>query len=222
MSEVPRTPTPLTRAQMAAMLVPAYVEMFGEEPDRNRAELLLALAMLENANGAAIIQHNWGNVSVFPSEAVSYWRPPWYDLAAVEQLPEGPKKQRLLDVHQRMLDHKAPSAFLALPSHEVGLQRWLGELKRRPTVLEAASSGDAVRFAHQIFATRYCPDPECRDAGPQYGKLRDAIAEQGLFAGLKKKVSAVAAVESRLSSSSSPPRPQLSGSHAGAGGERSA
>jgi hypothetical protein len=186
-SEVPRTATPLTRAAMAALFVPAYVERFGQEPDRNRAEMLLALAFLENANGAAIIQFNWGNVSVTPSDAVNYWRPPWFDLVEVEAMPEGAKKARLLDVHQRMIDHKAPSAFLALPSHAAGLQRWLGELQRRPNVLEAATSGDPVAFAHAIFSTRYCPDPECRDAGPSYGKLRDEIRAAGYFAGLKKK-----------------------------------
>jgi hypothetical protein len=204
---------------MAALLVPAYVDMFGEEPDRARAELLLALALIENANGAAIIQHNWGNVSTLPSEGVSYWRPPWFDLAEVQALPDGPKKNRYLDVHQRMLEHKAPQAFLALPSHAVGLQRWLGELKRRPSVLEAASAGDATRFAHEIFNTRYCPDPECRDAGPSYAKARDQIAAAGLFDGLKKK-SAGAAEVSRLSSSSSPLRLQsCSLVDAGAGGE---
>ncbi len=188
MSEVARTATPLTRAEMAALLVPAYVQRFGAEPDRDRAEMLLALAFLENANGSAIIDFNWGNVSVTPSAAVNYWRPPWFDLAEVEAMPEGAKKARLLDVHQRMVDGKAPSAFLALSSHAAGLQRWLGELARRPTVLDAASSGDAEAFAHQIFATRYCTDPECRDAGPSYAKLRDEIRAAGYFAGLKKKL----------------------------------
>jgi len=187
MGEVARTATPLTRAEMAALFVPAYVERFGVEPDRDRAELLLALAFNENANGSAIIDFNWGNVSVTPSDSVNYWRPPWFDLAEVEAMPDGAKKTRLLDVHQRMVDGNAPSAFLALPSHAAGLQRWLGELERRPSVLDAASSGDADAFAQQIFATRYCTDPECRDAGPSYGKLRDEIRAAGYFAGLKKK-----------------------------------
>lgn len=187
MTQVPRTVTALTRQQMAELFVPAYVELFGASPDRDRAEMLLALAFIENANGAAIIQHNWGNVSVTPSDAVTYWRPPWFDLAEVEAMPESARKARYLDVHQRMLDHKAPQAFLALPSHAAGLKRWLGELKRRPSVLAAASSGDANAFAQQIFETRYCPDPECRDAGPSYGKLRDEIRDAGWFASLEKK-----------------------------------
>lgn len=194
MSEVPRTATPLSRAEMAARFLAGYVERFGQQPDRNRAELLLALAFLENANGSAIIQFNWGNVSTTARDSVNYWRPPWFDLVEVEAMPDGPKKARLLDVHQRMLDNAAPSAFLALPSHDAGVQRWLGELQRRPNVLEAATSGDPVAFAHAIFSTRYCPDPECRDAGPSYGKLRDEIRAAGYFAGLKKKSAALEAV----------------------------
>lgn len=190
--EVPRTPTALTRPEMAALFVPAYVLRFGELPDRDRAEMLLALACMENANGKAIIQFNWGNVSVFPSDAIMYWRPPWFDLATIEALPEGPKKARLLDFHQRMVDHKAPSAFLALPSHEAGLDRWLHDLQRRPTVLAAASAGDPIEFAHRIFDSKYCPDVECRDAGPSYGKIRDEIRAAGLF-------SALASVEKKKS-----------------------
>lgn len=198
MSEVPRTATPLTRAEMAALFVPAYVERFGTAPDRDRAELLLALAFLENANGAAIIQFDWGNLAVKASDAVNYWRPPWFSLVDVEAMPEGAKKARLLDLHQRMLDGKAPAAFLALPSHAVGLQRWLGELARRPSLLAAASTGDAQAFAAQIFATRYCTDPECRDAGPSYAKLRDEIRAAGYFAGLKKKLAPPEAVPVEL------------------------
>ncbi len=187
MTQVARTPTPLSRDEMAARFLPAYRAVFGTDPDRNRAELLLALAWLENANGAAFIQFNWGNLSVKPSDAVLYWRPPWFDLAEVEALPEGAKKARLLDVHTRMLAGTAPEAFRAYLSHEQGLSAWLELLKRRPAILDAASSGDAVAFAHAIYSTKYCPDRECRDAGPSYARKRDEIRAAGYFAGLQQK-----------------------------------
>jgi hypothetical protein len=189
MTQVPATATPLTRDATAALLVPAYVEVFGELPDRNRAELLLALIWIENANGQAFIQRNWGNLSTKPSAGVDYWRPSWFDLAQVEAMPDGAKKARLLDLHARMLAKKAPEAFRAFASHPEGLRAWLRLLKSpgmRP-LLEAASSGDAVAFAHAVFSTRYCPDPECRAAGPSYARQRDLIHSAGYFEGLKKK-----------------------------------
>jgi len=195
MTQVARTPTPLTRDETAARFVPAYRAVFGANPDRNRAEMLLALAWLENANGQAFIQFNWGNLSVRPSDAVLFWRPPWFDLAEVEALPEGSKKARLLDVHARMVAGKAPQAFRAYRSHEEGLAAWLRLLKDRPSILAAATSGDPVAFAHAIYSTKYCPDQECRDAGPSYGRLRDQIRKAGYFAALD--------VQSRASSSSS-------------------
>ncbi len=189
MSEVPLTPTPLTRDATAQMFLPAYAAVFGELPDRNRAEMLLALVWLENANGQSIIQFNWGNLSTKASDGVAYWRPTWFDLAKVEAMEDGPKKARLLMLHQRMLNNAAPSAFRAFADHQSGVRAWLSLLKqpRMAPVLQAASSGDPVKFAHAIFSSKYCPDPECRDAGASYGKLRDQIRAAGYFEDLKKK-----------------------------------
>lgn len=192
MSEVPATVTPLTRDETATQFLAAYRAAFGADPDRNRAELLLALVWIENANGAAIIRNNWGNLASSGTSG-DYWRPGWYDLEAVEAMPEGPKKARYLDLHARMLAHAAPSAFSAWPTQEVGARKWL-ELLQKPgmrQVLDAASSGDAERFARAIHASRYCPDPECLNAGPSYARARDQIRAAGYFATLKKKVQAV-------------------------------
>lgn len=194
MSEVPAKATPLTRDATAALLVPAYVEVFGEAPDQARAELLLALIWIENANGQSIIQNDWGNLATKPSLGGDYWRPPWFDLDQVEAMPDGAKKARLLDLHQRMLDGKAPEAFRAFATQQDGLRAWLRLLATpgmRP-ILTAASSGDAVAFAHAIFSTRYCPDPECKAAGPSYARTRDLIHAAAYFDGLKKKSVAVA------------------------------
>jgi hypothetical protein len=199
-SEVPATRTPLTRDATAALFVPAYVAIFGAEPDQNRAEMLLALAWLENANGQSFIQFDWGNLSTSPSSGVDYWRPPWFDAAAIAALPEGTaaeqsRKSRMLDLHSRMLAHQAPEAFRAFTSHDAGIAAWLRVLAQpnMAPVLAAASSGDPVAFAHAIFSSRYCPDPECQNAGPSYGALRDQIHAAAYFDGLKKKPRARAA-----------------------------
>lgn len=204
MSEVPANSTPLTRDETAALFLPGYEAVFGEPPDQQRAELLLALVWLENANGASIIQGNWGNLSVKPGDAVTYWRPPWFDLEKVEAMPDSAKKNRLLDVHARMVAGTAPEAFRAFPDQQAGLRAWLELLKRRQPILDAASSGDPVAFAHAIFDTKYCPDPECRDAGPSYAKLQETIRSLGYFKDLKKKrpaqlVAAVVPLEQALS-----------------------
>lgn len=188
---VPRTPTPLSRDATAALFLPAYQNVFGSEPDRDRAELLLALLWLENANGQAIIQNNWGNLSARPSDAIDYWRPTWFDLEEVEALPESTqaeraKKTRLRGLHDRMVAGTAPSAFRAFPSQAAGLDAWLRLLANRKVILDAASSGDPVRFAHAIYSSHYCTDKECRDAGPSYGKLRDQVRAADYFGELKK------------------------------------
>lgn len=193
MSEVSSIPTPLTRDATAELFVPAYVDVFGEAPDRDRAELLLALIWIENANGASIIRNNWGNLATKPSFGGDYWRPAWFDLDQVQAMPDSAKRARLLDLHQRMVDGRAPEAFRAFATQADGLRAWLRFLSSpamRP-VLEAASSGNAVAFAHAIFSSGYCPDPECKAAGPSYARQRDLIHNAGYFDGLKKKLRAV-------------------------------
>lgn len=175
--EKPRTATPLSKDELAAQFLAAYQNRFGELPDRNRAELLLALLYIENAKGQAIIQHNWGNVSTRASADVDYWRPPWFDVDALDDAD--PKKPHLVDLHNRMIAGKAPSAFLALPSHEVGAHRWLGAVPK--SMLAAASSGDPFAFASAYFTSRYCPDPECRDSGPSFKRLQAEIRSAKYF-----------------------------------------
>ena len=204
MGEVPATRTPLTRDATAASLVPAYVRVFGSPPDRNRAELLLAQVWLENANGQSIIDRNIGNLSTSPSSGGDFWRPPWFDLEAVNALPDDDKhKARYLMLNQRMQAGQAPSAFRAFDTFDQGFDAWLrvlGSPSKAP-ILAAASSGDANAFAKAIFDTGYCPDPECRDAGPSYARLRDQIHAASYFDALseKKKVAPAPAVLDGLS-----------------------
>lgn len=190
MSEVPAQRTPLTRDATAAALVPAYVRAFGVEPDRNRAELLLAQVWLENNNGQSIIDHNIGNVTTSPSSGADFWRPPWFDRAGVDALPDtDPNKARYLMLNTRMMAGAAPSAFRAFDSFDQGFDAWLRLLgsASKQAILSAASSGDAEAFARAIFTTGYCPDPECKTAGPSYAKLRDQIRAASYFDGLEQQ-----------------------------------
>lgn len=201
MSEVAATRTPLTRDATAAALVPAYVRVFGAPPDRNRAELLLSQVWLENANGQSIIDRNIGNLTTSPSSGGDYWRPPWFDRDALDALPDTDKnKARYLRLNDRMEAGQAPSAFRAFDSFDQGFDAWLRLLgtPAKAAILTAASSGDANAFAKAIFETKYCTDPECRDAGPSYARLRDQIRAASYFDGLdeqKKKVPQVPALQ---------------------------
>lgn len=188
--QVPALRTPLTRDATAQALVPAYVRVFGAEPDRDRAELLLAQVWLENRNGESIIQRNIGNLSTSPSSGLDYWEPPWVDLAAVEALPESdPKRARYLALHERMLKGEAPRAFRAFPTFDAGFEAWLKLLAtpRMQPILQAASSGDPDAFARATFTTGYCADDECKTAGPSYANLVQQIRGAGYFAALEKK-----------------------------------
>lgn len=182
--EFPATATPVTPSAMAQAVPLAYARRFGQAPDRETAELLLALLFLENDHGRAVIQHNWGNISVFAGPNVDYWRPPWFDLAEVEARPDTDKKKaRYLKLHQQMLDHQAPSAFRAFPDDESGIVVWLANVK--PSMYDAAATGDPLEFAHAYWSSGYCPDQACKDSGPTFRALQAEIRNAGYFAELE-------------------------------------
>jgi hypothetical protein len=188
--EFPGNATPVTPSAMAAAVVPAYAQRFGRPPDRETAELLLALLFIENDHGRAVIEHNWGNISTFAGPAVDYWRPPWFDLDAVNARPDtDPKKKRYLALHQQMLDHKAPSAFRAFRDDQQGIVVWLANVK--PSMYDAAATGDPKQFAFAYWSSGYCPDEACKNSAPTFAALQAEIRRAGYFAALepsKKKV----------------------------------
>lgn len=165
------------------MVPPGVLARFGALPDRESAELLTALVYLENARGSAIIQHNWGNISCFASASVDFWRPPWFDLAAVQALPDTDKnKARYIAQNASMKANKLPSAFRAFDTHAQGINVWLATVK--PSMYAAAASGDPEAFAHADWSSGYCPDLACKNSGPTFAKLQAEIRAKGYFAGL--------------------------------------
>lgn len=182
--EFPGNATPVTPSAMAAAVVPAYAQRFGRPPDRETAELLLALLFLENDHGRAVIEHNWGNISTFAGPAVDYWRPPWFDLDAIDSRPDtDPKKARYLALHQQMLDHKAPSAFRAFRDDQSGIVVWLANVK--PSMYDAAATGDPKQFAFAYWSSGYCPDEACKNSAPTFAALQAEIRRAGYFAALE-------------------------------------
>lgn len=199
--EQPRTPTPLDPAELASRMVVAIEDRTGKSPDRNRAELLLALLYLENDRGRAILNHNWGNVSTRARDGIDYWRPPWFDIDAIDDAD--PKKPRYVELHNGMLQGKVPEAFLSLVSHEVGADRWLSAVPK--SMLDAATSGDPFAFASAYFTSKYCPDAACRDSGPSFAKLQKEIRADGFFDSLPLASNAAGAGAGSGSGSSAAP-----------------
>lgn len=208
--EFPGKATPVSEADAAAALVPAFAARFGRPIDRETAELLLALLFIENDHGRAIIEHNWGNISTFAKDGVNYWRPPWFDLEKIQAMADSSRKTRYLDLHQRMLDRKVPSAFLAFPDHATGIKVWLANVK--PSMYEAAATGDPMAFAHAYWSSGYCPDQACKDSGPTYRSLQQSIRAKGFFNGLESSEKKGGAAAAALPSSPLVPPLSLAGS----------
>lgn len=193
--EFPGNATPVIPSAMAAAVVPAYAQRFGRPPDRETAELLLALLFLENDHGRAVIEHNWGNISAFAGPSVDYYRPPWFDLEKVEAMPDNvagggfgaevtnDKKARYLRLHTQMLAGTVPSAFRAFRDDQSGIVSWLANVK--PSMYDAAATGDPKQFAFAYWRSGYCPDEACKNSAPTYAALQAEIRRAGYFAKLE-------------------------------------
>lgn len=186
MAEFARTATPLAPGEMALLFVDAYKRVHGALPDRNTAELYLALAFNENASGKAIYNHNWGNVIAVGNQ--DFVRPPWYDEARIAAVKDPALRARYQRLHDQMhaKPGTVPTKFAAYPSHAQGADRWVKVLAsdRYTGTRKAARLGDAEQFAYFIWSEGYCPDDACQRLGPAYAKLREKIREQGWLAAL--------------------------------------
>lgn len=213
MPQFPRTPTPVTEDESARLLLERYRANFGTSPTRATARLLLTLLWHENAKGRSVIQYNWGNLMVPASqlETTPYWEPVWMDLDAVESMPDGPNKTRLMKLHEEALAGTAPRAFRKRNSHEDGLNAWLALLVRphMSHILDAAATGDVERFWRAVAwpnpktngKTSYCPHCRTDAVLRAYSKLHDEISSK-YFAelGAEKKSLEETEVSSQLAS----------------------
>lgn len=153
MNIVPRRNTPVTAAQARAAVLSAYRATFGTNPGDNQLALLLALVWIETARGASVQNFNLGNISAGKSYPNDAWRPPWFDLEGGTAATE-----RNVELHEAMLEGRAPEAFRAYPSLEFGALDFVRTLKGRfPEVLAAAATGDATAF-RDALAQKYSRD----------------------------------------------------------------
>ena len=200
--KLPRLHTPVSPEQSAALLMDRYANAFGHMPDRNTAMGLLTLLWHENAQGRAVTQHNWGNVIVSRSNAdrLPHYDAPWLNLADIESMPEGGRKERYMRLHEQAKRGEAPSHFRAHPSHEAGLDAWLRTLTRPrfQHIIRGARTGNPddvfLAVSNPNPATPddqriYCPHCTGReDVQNEYRKLHAQIEREGHFAHLPETV----------------------------------
>lgn len=131
---VPRTATPLSEPDMAAMFALGHELATGRKAGSRRfLETALGIIGVENADGRAFIQHNWGNISCWPDSPGPKWEHP------VPQ--EG-----------------QPATFRAYPSHDAGVRAWWRLMYRDPghrRALEAAALGRPVQMVRALYASHY-------------------------------------------------------------------
>lgn len=147
MQIVPAVATPITAEQARVALVAALPGV-----DRETGTLLLALVWIETARGH-LMNHNAGNITAGPQWPGDAWRPPWFELSDAASSPH------LLELHEKMLHGKAPSAFRAYGSLLEGFQDFAHVLQHQfRSVLDAAKTGDARAFVTALHDSGYSRD----------------------------------------------------------------
>lgn len=202
MSEVPRQTTPHTDAELVPGLIAGLTQRIGSTPVRQLAEMLLAQIRFEgNLNN-----NNVGNLQATKSWTGDYWRPPWFDQAAIDAITDPVLKAKRQAQHDDMLVGRAPEAFKAFNTIEEGLNSYL-DLLFKPLyhpLLAAAATGDPVAFATEVHK-HYTPDAsfDVTAVAKTLGSLVKGFQAKGLFDMLPKVPPAGPAPEPP----SSPPPP---------------
>jgi len=188
--EHPRKQTPISPADTARLLLWAYPRVHGHDPDRNTAELYLALLWNENDRGRAIYNDNWGNVVAVGDQ--DYYRPVWYHQATIDAVTNKDTKARYQRLRDKMIAEPGtvPTKFRHLSTPELGAERWvrvLAETKnpkgenRYAKTRAAARAGDALEFGRQLHFEGYIADKGTDKLGAKYDSLRNDIRKAGYF-----------------------------------------
>lgn len=175
-SEVIRTRTPLSTRQIVDGLSGAYLELEGQDIPERLLESLTVLVLIETDHGRALDNNNSGNVSANPSTYGGYYfRPRWYALTEAST-------DRDRELHQLMLDKKAPEAFRAYMTAQDGFKDYLRHFladKRRP-LLEAFEAGNAAAMVAELQRF-YSPDYNS-DHVDTINRLQAELRAEGYFA----------------------------------------
>lgn len=157
---VPRTRTPLSETEMAALFAQGHELATGRKAGGHRMlETALSIIGVENANGRSFIQYNWGNISCRPSSPGPKW-----------EHPEPQEGQ--------------PLTFRAYPSHEAGVTAWWRLMYRGPhrKALEAAALGRPVAMVEALYASHYVVGGSVRGYARAAAHFTEEYRRERLFA----------------------------------------
>lgn len=162
---VPRVTTPLPMEVIPDLIEGAF-HVLGTRITPAQKVNLASLVAIETDRGKSIQNGNVGNISAPPSYTGKVWRPPWFEVN--ESSPAS-----MLALNRKMLDGKAPSAFRAYDSVQVGAVDFARLLLSAPyaALMRAADGHDVDAFRREL-ARRYSPDYENAAVTRSLEKLR--------------------------------------------------
>jgi hypothetical protein len=149
---VPRVNTPVTASDAKSAVESAYRSELGRDPELTQElPLLMALVWIETARGRSVQNNSPGNISASDSYQGKAWRPTWFEV-------DDSSSDRDKQLHQAMLENRAPSAFRAYDSLAEGAADFIRQLSHTfPEVLDAAAEGDPTGF-RDALAQHYSKD----------------------------------------------------------------
>lgn len=154
--EVTRAATPLTEADLAAVLEYAHQLSAGESPSRSRLACAFAHVALENGRGTAIWNDNLGNISGFGA-----WKGSYYVIRVAERVSKNPDVWKQIDMRFRA--HGNPIAG--------AVDYWTIMTGRYAPVLAYFDAGDPEGAARELSRLGYFTarvDPYARAMGSIY------------------------------------------------------
>lgn len=156
---VPMRATPLPIEGVADYLIAGYMVVTGVKPG-SRALLrnTLAIIALENANGAAIQNHNWGNMQANP---LTWKGPAWMHPSPTPD---------------------SPLFFRQYPSHDAGVAAWWEMMIRQfPTVLRFAALDRPVEMVREMYRRGYVVGGDAKGYELHVGQLSEQYRREGMF-----------------------------------------
>lgn len=148
---VPRQNTPVLMSAMPSLVDKAFQDE-GTRLSKNQVINLASLVAIETGRGKSVQNWNLGNLTAGESYSGKVWRPPWFEVTDTSS-------ERDKSLHKLMLEGKAPSAFRAYDSVQIGAKDF-AKFLLKPTyagLMKAANGSDSDNYRLAI-AERYSKD----------------------------------------------------------------